>query len=211
MIDKDTKIYCSFSLNPGNNGCVFFNNAFKSKNINAIYKSFYSDDIKKSIDAVKALNISGFAVSMPFKIETLNYVNDVSSEVHQIGSCNTILNDGGYLTAYNTDYIGVRSYIENLNTEIDFLYILGNGGFSKSIQYTCKLLGINFEVICRNNWNVLSELENKWIFNATPIDIEIENNFIIDGRPFTKDGKIIALNQSIQQFKLYTGLEYVIP
>ena len=45
MINKDTEIYCSFSSNPGNNGCVFFNKVFKKKNIDAIYKSFYSNDI----------------------------------------------------------------------------------------------------------------------------------------------------------------------
>ena len=68
MINKNTEIYCSFSSNPGNNGCVFFNEAFKKKNINAIYKSFYSNDIYESIKAVKSLGIKGFAVSMPFKI-----------------------------------------------------------------------------------------------------------------------------------------------
>ena len=66
MINKDTKIYGSFSSSPGNNGCEFFNKEFEDRNINAIYKSFYSDDIKKSIEAVKTLSISGFAVSMPF-------------------------------------------------------------------------------------------------------------------------------------------------
>ena len=47
IINKDTKIYGSFSSNPGNNGCTFFNNKFQENNINAIYKSFYSDNIKK--------------------------------------------------------------------------------------------------------------------------------------------------------------------
>lgn len=208
MIDKDTKIYCSFSINPGNNGCIFFNNAFKEKNINAIYKSFYSNNIKNSIDAVKALNISGFAISMPFKVETLNYVDEVSNEVQKIGACNTVLNNNGHLTAYNTDYSGVRSYIENLHLDIDFLYILGNGGFSKSIQYTCDLLNLNFEIIDRKNWYKLSKLKNKWIFNATPIEVNMADNNVIDGRPFTQEGKIIAYNQSIQQFKLYTGINY---
>lgn len=208
MIDKDTKIYCSFSLNPGNNGCVFFNNAFSKKNINAVYKSFYSDNIKKSIDAVKVLNISGFAISMPFKVETLNYVDELSDKVKQIGACNTVVNNDGYLVAYNTDYSGVKSYIQNLNSSIDFLYILGSGGFSKSIQYACKLLNINFEVIDRQNWNKLTQLKNKWIFNATPIDVNMEDNNIIDGRPFTQEGKIISLNQSIHQFKIYTGIDY---
>jgi shikimate 5-dehydrogenase len=208
MIDKDTKIYCSFSINPGNNGCIFFNNAFKEKNINAIYKSFYSNNIKNSIDAVKVLNISGFAISMPFKVETLNYVDEVSNEVQKIGACNTVLNNNGRLTAYNTDYSGVRRYIQDLHLDIDFLYILGNGGFSKSIQYTCELLNLNFEIIDRKNWYKLSKLKNKWIFNATPIKINVVDNTVIDGRPFTQEGKIISYNQSIQQFKLYTGINY---
>lgn len=208
MIDKDTKLYCSFSFNPGNNGCNFFNKAFKEKNINAIYKSFYSNNIKKSIDAVKALNISGFAVSMPFKIDTLKYVDEVSDEVNKIGSCNTVVNNQGHLIAYNTDFYGVKNYIQNLENKIDFLYILGNGGFSKSIQYTCKLLRLDYEVIDRQTWNKLNTLKNKWIFNATPIDVDIIDNNVIDGRPFTTEGKIISLNQSVRQFEIYTGLCY---
>ena len=55
MINKDTKIYGSFSSTPGNNGCLFFNEKFNEDKINAIYKSFYSNDIKKSIEAAKTL------------------------------------------------------------------------------------------------------------------------------------------------------------
>ena len=36
LINKDTKIFCSFSSNPGNNGCEFFNTKFQENNINAI-------------------------------------------------------------------------------------------------------------------------------------------------------------------------------
>ena len=49
MINKDTKLYGSFSDKPGNNGCMFFNKGFKKHKIDAIYKSFYSTDIKKTI------------------------------------------------------------------------------------------------------------------------------------------------------------------
>lgn len=208
MIDKDTKLYCSFSLNPGNNGCVFFNKAFKEKNINAIYKSFYSNNIEKSIDAVKALDISGFAISMPFKMTSLQYVDKISEEVELIGACNTIVNNNGYLTAYNTDYSGVKTYIQKLNQNFDIIYILGNGGFSKSVQYACKLLNINFEIIDRNHWDKIDHLKDQIIFNATPVDVYTKNNKIIDARPFTVEGKEISLNQSIDQFKLYTGIDY---
>ncbi len=208
MIDKDTKIYCSFSLNPGNNGCIFFNEAFSQKNINAIYKSFYSDNISKSISAVKILGISGFAVSMPFKIQTLNYIDQVSDEVKQIGSCNTVINQNGKLIGYNTDYLGVKIYFEKLNLNSKTIYILGNGGFSKAAQYACKLLKLNYEVIVRKEWENIDKLQDQILFNATPIDINTSNNFLIDGRPHTKEGKEIALYQAIKQFKLYTGIDY---
>ena len=204
MINKETKIYCSFSSNPGNNGCIFFNSEFKELNMNAIYKSFYSDDIKKSIEAVKILGIKGFALSMPFKIEALDYVDEVEDSARKIGSINTVVNKDGYLKGYNTDWVGVKKYFEI--RRFDSIYIMGNGGFSKAVQYTCDVMGIGFEVITRENWNIIEELEDKIIFNATPVDVNTDN-FLIDGRPHTDAGREIALYQAKEQFKIYTGVK----
>ena len=208
MINKDTDIYCSFSSNPGNNGCKYFNNVFQEKNINAIYKSFYSDDINESVKAVKSLDIKGFAVSMPFKVDILNYVDEQDNAVTTIGSANTIVNDGGYLKAYNTDYLGVMKYLKTLN--INHLHIIGNGGFSKAVQYACKLLKISYVIITRGSWSLIDGLQNKTLFNATPVDVISINNNVIDGRPFKDIGKKIALEQAKIQFKLYTGEDYEI-
>ena len=204
MINKDTKIYCSFSSNPGNNGCVFFNGKFQEHSINAIYKSFYSNDIKKSIEAVKSLDIKGFALSMPFKIEALDYVDEVEDSVRKIGSINTVVNKDGYLKGYNTDWVGVKKYFEI--RRFDSIYIIGNGGFSKAVQYTCDVMDIGFEVITRENWNIIEELEDKIIFNATPVDVNTDN-FLIDGRPHTDTGREITMYQAKEQFKIYTGVK----
>jgi len=201
LIDKDTKIFCSFSINPGNNGCVFFNEKFKQNNVNALYKSFFSDNIKKSVEAVKTLGISGFAVSMPFKIEILNYVDQVDEIAQTIGSCNTVINKEGKLIAYNTDWIGIKNYL--LQTKIPSSVLLaGNGGFSRAAQFTFNKMKIPFDIITRKNW---SDLQNsdRTIFNATPIKIDNKNN-LIDARPTEYEGKIIARLQAEEQFKLYT-------
>jgi shikimate dehydrogenase len=204
MVNKDTHIYCSFSSTPGNNGCIYFNKHFGLYNLNSIYKSFYSDNLKRSIEAVKTLDIKGFALSMPFKVEVLSMIDKLDESAKEIGAVNTVINDKGFLIGYNTDWIGAQKYIEKM--EINVLYILGNGGFGKAVQYACKSLNIDYKIITRENWNILFELKNQIIFNATPVDITT-NNTLIDGRPFTKAGKAIALIQAMEQFKIYTGIE----
>ncbi len=77
---------------------------------------------------------------------------------------------------------------------------------AQAIQYTCNVMDIRFEVITRENWNIIEELEDKIIFNATPVDV-MTDNFLIDGRPYTDTGREIALYQAKEQFKIYTGVE----
>lgn len=202
-INKDTKLYGSFSSNPGNNGCIFFNDAFRKNDINAIYKSFYSDNIEELISSVKYLKFEGFALSMPHKIEVIPYLDQIDEAAKEIGAVNTVINKNGKLIGYNTDWIGVRDYFMGLVKE---LTILGDGGFSKAVQYTCKIKNIPFKVITRKDWNLISDLDG-YVFNATPVDVETKG-YLIDGRPFTKQGKIIANLQAREQFKIYTGLYY---
>lgn len=200
LIDKDTRVYCSFSTSPGNNGCTYFNTKFQESNINAIYKSFYSDNIEKSTQAVRTLGIAGFAVSMPFKVDVLKYVDELDISVTEIGAANTVINNGGYLKAYNTDWIGVAKYF---HTPPKHISILGNGGFSKAVQYACRYLGTGYRVYTRQDWSSVPDLAGV-VFNATPIDVEVRGD-LVDGRPFTTTGKVIAELQAEEQFKLYTN------
>jgi shikimate dehydrogenase len=201
LINKDTKIFCSFSSSPGNNGCNYFNKRFQEDGINAIYKSFYSDDICKSIEAVKTLDIKGFAVSMPFKSKVLDYVDNIDEISQIIGAANTVTNVNGILTAYNTDWLGFSKYVLE---SIDFLTILGNGCFSKAIQYACNKKNIQYQIITRKDWDKVYDLEG-YVFNATPVDVDTKAH-LIDSRPFTIQGKIIAKLQAEEQYKIYTNI-----
>ena len=53
---------------------------------------FYADNLLKTLEAVKTLNFSGFALSMPFKVEILKYTDYIDPIANEIGSANTILN-----------------------------------------------------------------------------------------------------------------------
>ena len=180
---------------------MFFNTRFQQDGINAIYKSFYSDNILSSIIAAKVLKFSGFAVSMPFKVKVLEHVNEVDFAAKVIGAANTIINKDGYLKAYNTDWLGVYNYL-SLLTKPEQLIILGNGGFGKAVEYACAQLNIPCRFILRAEWGRVPYLDGM-VFNATPVDVEVKGT-LIDGRPFVEgQGRMIADLQAEEQYKLY--------
>lgn len=207
QINKDTKIYGSFSENPGNNGCIFFNNAFQKYRINAIYKSFYSDDIKETIRSVKHLGFSGFALSMPHKISVIEFLDELDDDAKQIGAVNTVLVENKKLIGFNTDYVGIMDFFSYIGIT-DTVNIIGKGGFSKAIQYGCDKLSIKYNIINRSDIKFIDEVSDMIFINATPIEIKSEKNKVIDLRPNTNYGKMVSKYQAIHQFKLYTGIDY---
>lgn len=207
MINKDTLLFGSFSENPGNNGCKFFNKGFNKQKIDAIYKSFYSIDIEKTVMAVKHLRFSGFALSMPLKKQIFPYLDVLSDSVLSTGAANTVLIRDGLLYGYNTDVIGVYEFFKR--KKIGYLNIIGNGGFSSAIQYAMNLHKIEYKIWDREMIKNIDGVKGKYFINATPANIETKNNMLIDARPFTKEGKRIFKFQALEQFKLYTGKEYV--
>lgn len=203
-INKDTKLYGSFSDNPGNNGCLFFNSKFEEYNINAIYKSFYSTDIDKTISSVKHLNFSGFALSMPLKEKVYDFLDEFDEPVTRIGACNTVINKNGTLYGYNTDWVGVYNYFNGKG--LKHVNIIGFGGFGKAISYAFSKLDISFSIVTRKDVGGIDDVENQYFINATPAEIKSDKNIIIDARPFTDEGKVIANLQAKEQFRLYTGI-----
>lgn len=199
QVNKDTKIFGSFSTNPGNNGSLYFNGKFSENNINAIYKPFKVVDIQAAILSSKTLNFSGFALSMPFKVDCIAYLDSLDSHAKAINAVNTVLNLSNKLVGYNTDWLGVKKYFTLKN--IDSLSIIGEGGFSKAVQYCCKNQGMKFEVFNRLNINNIGKAKYT-LFNATPVDFKCD----VDGRPHTEAGKEIALLQAQEQYELYKSV-----
>jgi shikimate 5-dehydrogenase len=209
VIDKDTSLYCSFAEVAGSKGCAFHNAMFHRYGINAIYKSFSVKDISAAINAMRTLNIKGAGVTMPFKQDVLKFVDTMSESVSLIGASNTIINNNGKLHAENTDFLAVRDYLSELR--VNDITILGNGGFSKAVQYACKCLGMKTYIITRENWSDIYDLPTDTVFNCTPVenigtvDLPTSINFI-DCIVTTETGKELALRQAKYQFKLYTGI-----
>ena len=207
-VNKDTEIYCSFAEKAGNTGCQMMNTAFHWYGLNKIYKSFSVDKIEEAVNSVRTLDIKGFAITMPYKIEVLNYVDVTDAAVSQIGAANTVINEGGRLSAYNTDSYAAMAYLDMYDNRKP-LYIIGNGGYAKAVKWASNSFNVN--QITRDNWDELFDIKDSIVYNCTPVDITDwidKSNDFINCLVTTQTGIDLATLQASKQFELYTGLEF---
>lgn len=208
QINKDTKMYGSFSLNPGSKGCEFFNKKFEENQINAIYKSFASKDIFSSINSAKILNFSGCAIAMPFKTDAFNIVDNKDNSAILSNSVNTIIFENNLIYGFNTDYFAAIDVISKYKTkEYKYIYVYGIGGLGKAVCAALRISNLEFTEVNRNNSYLLNNIENSFVFNCTPIDLIINiNNFLFDCRVTTDTGEYFRVIQAEKQFELYMGV-----
>jgi len=85
----------------------------------------------------------GVNLSMPHKVEAIQYIDELSESAELIGAINTIVNQNGKLVGYNTDGVG---FIESLRVnhvpiKNQTMTILGAGGAATAIIVQAALDG----------------------------------------------------------------------
>lgn len=163
MIDAKTKICCiigdpvEHSLSP-----IMHNAGYQALGLNFAFVAFHVKNIKDAIAGIRGLNIRGVVVTIPHKIEVLQYVDVVDEEVKAIGAANTIVNDNGILTASNTDWIGAIVTLK-LVTPISgkLVAVLGAGGAARAVVYGLKKEGARI-IICNRTLNHAKKLAEEF-------------------------------------------------
>lgn len=116
------------------------NAAFKKLKIDALYMLFEKarKDFPAAVRQLKAMNVGGFNVTVPYKEEIIPYLDDLDSPARRIGAVNTVLNRKGRFIGYNTDALG---FIASLKEDLDFnpqgknVFIVGAGGAGRAIGF----------------------------------------------------------------------------
>jgi len=132
----------------------YFNEKFNELNLdNCAYQNFDIDTIKifpKIIQKTK--NLRGLNVTIPYKEEVLNYLDEIDKEADDIGAVNTIkILKNGKLKGFNTDIYGFnRSITKQLKEHHQKALILGTGGASKAVIFALKKMNVEVLSVSRN-------------------------------------------------------------
>ena len=217
IYNHNTNLYCilgnpvSHSKSP-----IMHNTLFIENKINAVYLAFNIDNIKKGIDAVRELNIKGASVTIPFKQKIIQYLDNIDDEAKTIGAVNTIINNNGVLTGYNTDWHGGTEPLKQYGIKDKQIGLFGAGGAAHAIAYGINKNKGNLTVINRSpekgkrlanlfdsDFLDINEIQNKnfdIIINTTPLGMAPD----INNSPVNK--KILSKNMIVMDI-VYNPLE----
>ena len=151
-ISKDTQLCMSLAARPGNFGTRFHNWLYAALDLDYVYKAFTTGDLPAAIAGIRALGIRGCAVSMPFKEACVALVDELDPSAAVIASVNTIVNTGGVLRAYNTDYVAVQMLAARRGLTPDMGFALrGSGGMARAVAFALRDAGLVRGVIVARN------------------------------------------------------------
>lgn len=128
------------------------NAAFQKLDMDWAYVAFdvNPNNLKSAVEGAKALNIKGFNVTIPHKIDVMEFLDEIDEVADLIGAVNTI--DFKSMKGYNTDGIGAVKAIEEVTPiKNRNVVVAGAGGASRAISFYIAKYGAESLTILNRN------------------------------------------------------------
>lgn len=140
IISPSTRL-CAVIGNPVGHSLspALHNAAFNALGLDFVYVAFRVEDLKSAVCGMRALdNFRGLSVTIPHKIEIIDYLDEVAEVDRFIGSVNSVINESGRLYGFGTDGPGALKAILAADVTLDGkrVLLLGSGGASRAIAFT---------------------------------------------------------------------------
>src|SRR5437763_17018648 len=131
QVDAATRVYgvagdpVAHSLSP-----VMMNAGFRRESINAVYLALHAKSLKDLMRCVRDIPIHGLSVTMPYKEEIIEHLDNTDPLSEKIGACNTVIRaQDGKVYGVNTDVFGVvRPLEQRVALENARMLVIGAGG-----------------------------------------------------------------------------------
>ncbi len=130
---------------------------------------------------LRRASFDGINVTIPYKKEVVQYLDEVDPLALRLGSVNTIVKRGGKLTGHNSDYYGFESMVRRSRIDVTGkkVLVLGSGGASVTVKAVLEDLGAKVVIISRSGENHYGNLHRHGdaalIVNTTPVGMYPNN------------------------------------
>lgn len=133
------------------------------------------DKLADAIQAMRTIGMMGVNCTIPFKVEVLQYLDEVSPDAQLIGAVNTVRREGDRFIGENTDGKG---FLRSLADDADYdpvgkrVVIFGAGGAARAITVELALVGVSHITVVNRSPQRGAELVAHLNAN-TPVDAEL--------------------------------------
>lgn len=102
------------------------------------------EDLSRAVEGLKALNFRGWNVTIPHKAAIMPLLDEIDEDARIIGAVNTVVNDEGHLTGYNTDAAGFIQALldERFDPQGKTAVLLGAGGAARAVIWGLLKAGV---------------------------------------------------------------------
>lgn len=125
---------------------LMHNEAFAQLGLDYVYLCFdvNEDSLETAVNGLKAAGIRGFNLTMPNKNLMAQLADRLSPAAQLLGAVNTVVNDNGLLTGYNTDGIGYMRSVQDAGYDVigKTITVMGAGGAASAICAQAALDGV---------------------------------------------------------------------
>ena len=131
---------------------VLHNRAFEARGIDAVYVPLQADSLDGFLMALPALELSGFSVTRPYKVDIVPHMHQVEETAAVCGSVNTVVTQpDGTLLGSTTDGIGVLAPLKKrVDVKGRKVVILGAGGAARSAALALANKGAAVTLLARD-------------------------------------------------------------
>jgi shikimate dehydrogenase len=193
---------CSHSGSP-----ALWNRLFTRYGLPYFYTYFEWPDIGEILGTARDLGIRALSVTIPFKEKVMDLLDEVDGDARAIGAVNTVVQCGGVLTGYNTDWLGVRAPLGDLRGAR--AAVLGAGGAAAAAVYALLSLEMEVTVLARTPGKAerlahrfgcragplasFRDLRPEVVVNATPVGMLPDRSSLLTAEELVKGMTVFDL------------------
>lgn len=149
--------------------------AFAAKGLNFRYitMNVKKGYLKAAMDGLRAMNMRGINLTIPHKVEVLQYLDELSEAAEISGAVNMVVNKDGRLWGDNTDGKGFLQSLTDagVSPKGKTVMILGAGGAARAISVECALAGAK-KIIVANRTRARGEELTALLKERTGVDAQ---------------------------------------